>query len=155
MNEKFNKWYEEAYNQTIETLPAFMDKILNEEQDYDSIVEAMAACAIGAAWAADSHPNGGISGFQASCVMWRFIQHWLRLERVSCLQLINYDDMLYPQYESKFKKHVISKKTFESLQNKAKDLLKENDDAAGVVRKHWQSIADGEVPFGYTVDKEE
>lgn len=55
MNEKFNKWYEEAYNQTI--------------------------------W-----------------VMWRFSQYWTRLERASCLQLINDDDMLYPQYEYKFKK---------------------------------------------------
>lgn len=48
--ERYEKWYKEAREQTFETLPEFMERILNEPQDYSSIVEAIAACAVGAAW---------------------------------------------------------------------------------------------------------
>lgn len=148
--ERYENWYAEAKNQTLETLPEFMERILNEPQSYSSIVEAIAACAVGAAWAADRSDNGGITGFQGSCVMWRFIQNWMRLEDSCGLRLINYDDMLYPQYEDAFTKKTINKEIWEAMQKKATELWLEGSGSERV-RDHWHSIMQGNVPFGYKV----
>lgn len=148
--ERYEKWYAEAKKQTIETLPTFMERILNEPQDYGSIVEAIAACAIGAAWAADHSDNGGISGFQANGVMWRFIQSWMCLQDSCALRLIDYDKMLYPQYEDEFTKKTINKETWDAMQKKATELWLKGSGAESV-RDHWRSIMEGNVPFGYKV----
>ena len=152
-NERYEKWYEEAKEQTLETLPAFMKKILDEPQSYESIVEAIAACAVGAAWAADHHENGGITGFQGSWVMWQFIKHWMCKGDSCGLRLVDYDDMLYPQYDYKFCDKTISKSTWEALQKKAAEYLAEG---CGVeeVKAHWRSIVNGVEPFGYTVKED-
>ncbi len=148
--ERYENWYAEAKNQTLETLPAFMERILNEPQSYSSIVEAITACAVGAAWAADRSDNGGLTGFQASGVMWRFIQSWMRLEDSCGLRIINYDDMLYPQYEDAFTKKTINKETWNAMQKKATELWLEGGGSERV-RDHWRSIMEGNVPFGYKV----
>lgn len=151
MNERYTRWYKEAKEQTLETLPAFMKKILDEPQTYDSIVEAIAACAVGAAWAGDHYPNDSITGFQASFVMWRFIENWMHKGESCGLRLVDYDDMLYPQYEYKFNDKTINSQTWKEMQRKAQELLNEG---RGVeeVKAHWRSIVDGVVPFGYTVE---
>lgn len=81
------------------------------------------------------------------CVMWDFIKQW----KFS-------DNMLYPQYENDFCEKIISSYTWEYLQKRAKEFLEETNNgkwmAAAEVRKHWQSIVDGKVPFGYTVEEE-
>ena len=151
--ERYEKWYEEAKEQTIETLPEFMKKILDEPQDYESIVEAIAACAVGAAWAADHHENGGITGFQGSWVMWRFIQRSMGMEEGEPLKLVKYEEMLYPQYSYKFAK-TISRDTWDWLQEKADKCLNENGYAHPDVIAHWKSIINGVVPFGYTVKED-
>lgn len=150
--ERYEKWYTEAKKQTIETLPAFMKKILNEPQDYGSIVEAIAACAIGAAWAADHSDSGGITGFQGSGVMWRFVQSWMCLQDSCGLKLIDYDKMLYPQYEDEFTKKTINKETWNAMRKKAAELWLEGSGAERV-RDHWHSIMEGNVPFGYQVEE--
>ena len=152
-NERYEKWYEEAKEQTLETLPVFMKKILDEPQSYESIVEAIAACAVGAAWAADHSPNGGITGFQGSCVMWRFIQYWMRMEEGEPLKLVRYNEMLYPQYNYKFAK-TISGDTWDWLQEQADKCLNENGYAHPDVIAHWKSIVNGVIPFGYTVEED-
>lgn len=151
--ERYKNWYEEAKKQTIETLPEFMNNILDEPQSYDSIAVAIAACAVGAAWAADHHPNGGITGFQGSWVMWQFIKHWMCKGDSCGLKLVDYDDMLYPQYMYKFTKKTISKEVWEAIQQKATNLWLEGS-GAQEVRDHWMSIMSGVVPFGYTVEED-
>lgn len=93
----------------------------------------------------------GITGFQAGFVMWDFIRDW-QYERNECgLRILDYDEMLYPQYDYKFEKS-ISKYTWEALQKKAKETLEEHGDRLHpVVEAHMWSIADGNVPFGYIV----
>lgn len=149
-NERYEKWYAEAKEQTLETLPAFMNKILDEPQDYESIAEAIAACAVGAAWAADHHPNGGITGFQGSWVMWQFIKHWTCKGDSCGLRLVDYDDMLYPQYEYEFTEKTINKETWDAMQKKATKSWFEGGGTERV-RDHWRSIMKGNVPFGYKV----
>lgn len=116
-----------------------MKKILDEPQDYESIVEAIVTCAISAAWAGDHHENGGITGFQGSWVMWCFIQHWMDMKEGEPLKLVKYEEMLYSQYNYKFAK-TISRDTWDWLQEKADKCLNENGYAHPDVIAHWKSI---------------
>lgn len=146
------EWFADAKKQTIETLPNFMNHVLNDYcHDYGTICHAITACSIAAAWAADNSEHGGITGFQASCVMWEFVRQWSYPNNKCGLKIIDFDNMLYPQYEVKFIEQEISKKVWESLQEQAKELLETKTVASDRVIRHWQSIAKGIVPFGYTV----
>lgn len=145
-------WYKEARKQTLETLPGFLKKLTEDYgHDYGTICHAIAAGAIGAAWAVERCPQGGITGFQASAVMWEFIQKWESIE--GPLRLIRYELMLYPQYEEQFANKTIQKSTWEYLQKIAGEKLDnpDNGNAHGDVKKHWRSILNGQVPFGYEV----
>lgn len=146
-------WYEEAKNQTLETLPDFMKHLLcDEPHNYESICDAIAACAVAAAWAGDKSPQGGITGWQGGWVMWKFIQNWMGKQDSCGLRLVDYDEMLYPQYDYKFTEKVLTPDIWESMQKKAKQLIDENKGSCSpIVMEHWKSIANGVVPFGYTV----
>lgn len=145
------EWYKEARDMTLEKLPAFLDKLVNEYgHDYGTIVHAIAAAAIGAAWAVDHSAAGGITGFQAGAITWEFIENWSAFGP-GPKRLVAFDNMLYPQYETKFKQ-TISKETWVWLQEQAKAKLKEPDGVVALnVKAHWESIIAGNVPFGYEV----
>lgn len=150
-------WFEEAGEQTIETLPQFINHIMNDyDHDYGTICHAIAACSLAAAWAANKHEQGHITGFQASFVMWDFIKEWMYSGNQSGLRIVDYDDMLYPQYKDKFDK-IISKETFEGIQKAAQESLeevKQGREAHPDVIKHWESIVAGNVPFGYKIKED-
>lgn len=155
------EWFKEAHEQTIKTLPKFIQHIMNDyEHDYGTICHAVSACALAAAWAAIHHPQGGITGFQAGFVMWDFIKEWMYSNNKTALRLVDYDNMLYPQYEEQFDK-VISKETFEGIRKEAKNRLDEYYDTLENERyvhpdvvKHWRSIVAGNVPFGYKIKED-
>lgn len=92
-----------------------------------------------------------ITGFQAGFVMWDFILGWEKQNNKTALRLIDYDEMLFPQYAYKFEK-TISSDIWEAIQKEASELLKSGD-CCKEVCNHLQSIIDGNVPFGYTVSK--
>ena len=143
------EWFKEAGNMKLDKLPEFMDRMLNHyNHDYGTIVRAVSACAIAAAWAACD--VAGLTGFQAGFVMWDFIREWSYRKNECGMRLVDYDKFLYPQYKETMDK-VISKDTWELLQKKAKELLQTEPDAHPLVLMHWQSIVDGDVPFGYKV----
>ena len=146
-------WFEMAQEQTLETLPCFIYKLLyGYFHDYGTIVHAISACALATIYAANKTPNGSITGFQASYVMWDIVQQMCFKGNKCGLKIINYDDMLYSQYEERFEK-TIESITWEELQKEAKNLL-ETEKGAEYVRAHWQSIVNGVVPFGYKVEEE-
>ena len=150
------EWYESAKKQTTETLSKYINHLMDDyEHDYGTLCHAIAAGAIAAASAMDNHENGGISGFQAGAVMWGFINHWMFPFNKTGLQLVDYDNMLYPQYEHRFEKH-ISSSTWHKIQDVAAQNL--NGDLECVnseVIEHWKSIVEGNIPFGYTVSDED
>lgn len=150
------EWFEQARKQKLETLPEFMNHILNDYyHSYGTICHAIAACALAAAWAADSSDQEGITGFQASAIMWDFIIQWSYKNNKTSLRIIDYDKMLYPQYKDYFEGRTIPQSTWETLQNEAKRLLNEIDtgeeSAADSVIAHWKSIVNGTIPFGYKI----
>ena len=143
------EWFKEAGDMKLDKLQEFMDRMLNHyNHDYGTIVHAVSACAIAAAWAACD--VAGLTGFQAGFVMWDFIREWNHRKNECGMKLVDYDNLLYPQYRERMDK-VISKDTWELLQKKAKELLQTEPDAHFRVQMHWQSIVDGDVPFGYKV----
>lgn len=150
------EWFKEAREQTFETLPNFIKHVMDDyEHSYGTVCHAISACAIAAAWAADRMEGacGGITGFQSGFVMWDFIRQWQYTDNKTGLSIVNWDNMLFPQYEHIFDKE-ISKSIWENIQEQAKENLKNAPDAAESVVEHWKSIADGKVPFGYrTIDK--
>lgn len=154
--EVIDQWYKDASKQTIETLPDFMNHVLNDYyHDYGTICKAIGACSVAAAWAANAHSQGGITGFQAGAVMWEFVRHWNHSSNKTGLRLIDYDNMLYPQYENRFAK-TITKGLMESLTEEAKKHIAEyKSNPKSMVHPevlaHWKKIAQGISPFGYKI----
>lgn len=145
------EWFDEARKIDEEGLPGFYERIIHGyNHDYGTVCHAVAAVALAAAWAACKENDTGLSSFQAGFVMWDFIRYWTKQGNECGLKLVDYDDMLYPQYEDKFEK-TIKKDVWESIQNKAKENLKRFPDAHPMVLAHWKNIVNGEIPFGYTV----
>lgn len=145
------QWYEESKKQTPETIASFIERLItNYNHDYGTICHAMAAAAIGAMYAINKSEQGGITGFQAGAIMWEFIRHWNYDHNKTGLRLVNYDNLLYPQYAIDFEKR-ISKSTWEALQREASKNLFENKHANLEVIEHWKSIVNGVLPFGYAV----
>lgn len=106
----------------------------------------------------------GLSGFQVGCIMWGIIDKLNMSEHDCGMKLLNYDYMLYPQYEDHFEK-TIDLETWIKMQEKAsenyneylseKARLENGDEyafpASKKVAAHWRSIIDGNVPFGFKV----
>jgi hypothetical protein len=157
LDEKHNadilkNWFEEANNvKNTDELSLFISKLLNEyTHDYGTIVHACSAAMLAALSCINKDENqGGITGFQASYIVWQLIPKLTLTNFDLGGKIVAYTDMLFPQYQEKFEK-IISKKTFEALQTEAKKRLLEKDMRETVVT-HMQKIADGIVPFGYEV----
>ncbi len=121
-----DKYYPQAKEQTLETLPAFLDELMSHDHEYGSICCALAAGAVGAANALNSHKQGGITGFQAGAVMWEFIRAWNHSSNKCGMSITDYDHMLYAQYEDNFTEKTVSRSMFESLQKEASAKLKKD-----------------------------
>lgn len=134
---------------TFDELVAFLSDVeKNYNVGYSVAPRAMAQAAL----AVDGYlaSKFGITGFQAGCVMWDFIIDWLYSNNKCGLKIVNFDDMLYPQYADRFHK-TINIDTWHSLQKQAKKNLENTEHCHPHVIEHWQSIVDGKVPFGYIV----
>ena len=158
-SEEFNcikaEWVKEAELQTTDTLPNFLNKLMNGySHDYGTVCHAIAIGSMATAYALNKQPQGGITGFQAGAVMWEFMRNWQFRDNKVGLALVDFDKLLYPQYEGKFQR-TISKDTWLRLQEEASRLISESITGTLVckdVYKHWMSIVDGKIPFGYTLE---
>ena len=151
-------WFKQAKEQTLETLPDFINHVMNDYyHDYGTVCHAISACAIAAAWVADKSDSGGITGFQANEIMWDFMRQWMYSGNKCGMKIVDYDTMLYPQYRYKYEK-TISSYTWKSIQKEAKKNLDDYHSGTRVVAQpvldHWRSIVDGEIPFGYTISND-
>lgn len=135
---------------TFDDLVSFLERVKNTgNTGYGTAPRAIAQAALATAWYLAS--DFGITGFQAGFTMWDFIRDWEFPSNECGMKIVDYDTMLYPQYDYKFEK-TISKDTFESLQKAAKKKLEEATEYTHRdVIAHWKSIVDGNVPFGYIV----
>ena len=146
-----NKLAEERKNiKTFDDLISFLQNVKeNCNTGYGEAPRAIAQAALATAWYLSS--EFGITGFQAGCVMWDFLRDWSFSGNKCGLKIVDYDDMLYPQYEYHFTDRILSEEIFELMQKEAKMLLADSEYATENVKAHWQSIVDGNVPFGYVL----
>jgi len=143
------EWYAEAREMTLEKLPEFLRKLTEDYgHDYGTICHACAAAAVGAAWAVERSPEGGITGFQAGAIFWEFWKHWLHEDGPA--RILKYSEALYPQYESLFT--TISPDSLAWLKEQATKKLADGEKAADAVLEHWRFLANGGVPFGLRVE---
>ena len=147
--DEHKKWYEQARAQemSLETLPEFLRHLTEDYgHDYGTICHAIAAASLAAARAVDRSPQGGITGFQAGAIMWQFITNWMIEYKDKPVKLVNFENMLFPQYESTFVK-TISQDTYDWLVSQAKERMHENG-MAPRVKAHMEDIAAGHLPWG-------
>lgn len=164
-------WANKAKNEirTPEQLKEFADELISHctsLKDGTDIYEQTVDSAASLAYAAIEMYSSmfGMTAFQIGCVTWQIIDKMMLEDHDCGMRLVNYNNMLYPQYDDRFEK-TIEKDTWEALQKKAKELIEKNNEeirkkeagekyafpAGEKVVKHWESIANGNVPFGYTV----
>ena len=147
------QWYERAKNMKPDKFPEFFREMTEDYiHDYGTVCHAMAAVGLAAMFAFNNSEGarGGITGFQAGCVMWEVIRH-MNYENNKCgLRLLDMDDLLYPQYEHKFT--AISKDTWDAVKKEAQKRLLERGAAHPDVVAHWESIINGKVPFGLRIE---
>lgn len=137
---------------TFEDLTEFLKYVKeNCNCGYGEAPRAMAQASLAVAWYLAK--EFGITGFQAGCVMWDFVRDWNYSSNKSGLRIVDYDNMLYPQYQYEYEK-TIRPHVWEALQKEAAKNLEESEYAHPNVRAHWKSIVEGNVPFGYTVKDE-
>jgi hypothetical protein len=130
-----------------EELIILLDEIMNFKHDYGTIVYGCMAAIRASFNVVNRSPHGGISGFQAGCLGWECIHDFMMIK--SPAKILDFNNMLYPQYEYKFDK-TISQKTWDLLQKEANSLLKKKDAHPAVIA-HWKKCANGEIPFGYRI----
>lgn len=135
---------------TKEDLDNLLNEITIKDHDYDSIVRACWAAMLGAFNYVNRSPVGGISGFQARFIGCAAIMEFMGIKKDSPVRIVQYDNMLYPQYHEHFDK-IISQETWKYLQEEARKNLEENTSANPRVIQHWQSVVNGKVPFGYEI----
>lgn len=142
------KWHDNARNVTADTLARFVRELAeNYHHDYGTIVHACAAAMMAAFSAVNKSPCGGITGFQASCLFWMLAKNLMHMDGPA--RLLRFEDALYPQYERRWRE--IDSKTWAWMQEQARAKLAARGGAHPHVVAHWQSIADGNVPFGLEV----
>ena len=125
-----DEWYKRAYSMKPDNFPEFFRELTEDyEHDYGTVCHAMAAIGLAAMWAFNKSEGarGGITGFQAGCVMWQVILH-MNYENNKCgLKLLDMDNLLYPQYEYKFR--TIDEKTWRALQKEVRKKISESKEA--------------------------
>jgi len=147
-----DEWMKQANEcRTVDDLTGFLKMLSEFPHDYRTIARAVGIAGVAASKTLDRcAEHGGITGFQAGCAMWDFIEGWGVVED-GPKRLTPFQNMLYPQYESHFT--TIPGDTWKWIQKEAKERLEQADEHTHEsVRNHWESITNGVVPFGYRVE---
>jgi len=136
---------------TSEDLRGLLADISTYNHDYGTIVYGCAAAMRGAFNVINKGASGGITGFQAGCLGWQLVEDYMSIKAPA--RILDFKNMLYPQYEAEFQK-TISKDAWELLQKKDKKQIEETERVHPDVLAHWNSIVEGNIPFGWTLKAE-
>lgn len=96
----------------------------------------------------------GMTGFQAGFVMWDFILGFNYPHNKCGMRILDFDKLLYPQYLHMFKE--VPEDTWKLVVEEAKKELDQKDQLVScTVVQHWKDIANGKIPDGIVITKEE
>lgn len=139
---------------TFDELVAFLSKVKNEyNYGYGEAPRAIAQAALATAWYLSS--EFGITGFQAGAIMWDFIVDWRFTSNKCGLRIVDFDELLYPQYRYKFEHTNIPVDVWNKVQEEAKRLVADVDMNSNnehyvmpceSVYKYWKQLAAGKIP---------
>lgn len=136
-------WYEEV--KTINSknkLNNFITKILcGYEHDYGTYVRAVAVCTK----AFIRYYGSNMTYLQANYLMWELIRKTFDNNDALGLQLIKFEDILYPQLLNSFVVE-FDEATHQKVIDTAKKFLEEHQDATEEVKEHWEKLATGWLP---------
>lgn len=149
-----NEWLEQAKTQTLETLPEFINHLMNDyKHDYGTSLKATVVAMLATFNACNKSEQGGFTGAQVGFIPWFMISEFWGVSEVG-RKVIDFEHMLYPQYAYEFEK-TMSSRIWHTLQEVAKERMKKPaENFHPDVREHIAKIAAGEIPFGYTVKDE-
>lgn len=149
-------WFEEAKKCDVDdgSLQKFIDHLANDyNHSYGTYAHSAAAAAYATANALAK--KFGLTGFQWGYTGMEIVGRMLCPHNKSGIRLLDYDDLLYPQYEDRFLEHKISEESAEELKKEAQKLIDEHRAGmvAPVVLKWWEKIAKGEFPKWLAIKK--
>ncbi len=147
--EIIDSWYKRASEVTPETFGDFINELLHGyDLDYGASIHAAAACTIAMFIACDDIFS--LSGFQSSASIMQVLYKLNYPCNKTGIRVIDYDEMLYPQYKDKFRS--IPRNIWELLRKRASELIDEDKSIANPsVLHHWKGVSSGIVPFGYYI----
>ena len=148
-------WIKEAKNCRLDdgSLQKFLDHLKNDYlHDYGTSAKATAAAAFATANAFALYE--GLTGFQWSCVAMCVLGQMCFPYNKLGFTVIDYDDLLYPQYEYRFAELKISAERAEKLRQEAKARISKSGGVAHPdVMEWWQKLANGQFPEWLKVEK--
>jgi hypothetical protein len=143
-----NEWYEVARKQTLETLPGFLNHVLNDySHDQQTVIHAMVAGCMGTISAMNAHPEGDISPAQAQNLLGLFIRKWAKIEGPA--KIMSWAGFLHPGNESQVVE--VPRGIAEWLSQTAQKAIADGKYQDEAHKAHLEKIAAGEMPWGYRV----
>ncbi len=136
---------------TAEDFTALIREMDEYAHDYGTIVYACAAAAIAGFNVMDRTKSGGITGFQAGCIMWEMV-HKFGMFSEGPMRIQDFDKLRYPQYDKDWPIR-ISPDSAAILQQRAALTAAEPHIHEEVKRRN-QEIAAGNFPSFVTVAEE-
>lgn len=133
---------------TKEDLIMIMDEIEKSNFDYGGIVVACMAAMTAAMNVVNRGPQGGITGFQAGCLMWECIKKFGMFGDDAILRIVDYKDLLFPQCDYHFT--TIPSSAHDKLVAIAKAYDTKNCNPK--VAERIKSVSEGNIPCGLTVE---
>ena len=120
-------------------MQSIVDAVTKRQHDYGTCVYAMSIAAE-AAFNYVAHVLG-TTGFQSSCADLDFLRRTRMLKYG--FQIINYENLLYPQYADKFPTRAqVLKENIDEIGKAAEELLADRDGAHPAVIRHWEDLVD-------------
>lgn len=148
-------WFKEAKKCRLDdgSLAKFIDHLKNDyKHDYGTSARATAAAAFATANAFARYE--GLTYFQWSCVAMDVLGQMCFPDNKLGYMVIDYDDLLYPQYEYRFTERKISAEGAEKLRQEAKTRISESDGLVHPdVMAWWQKLANGQFPEWLKVEE--
>ena len=148
-------WFKEAQKCKLEdgSLQKFLDHLKNDYQfDYGTSARATAAAAFATANAFASYI--GLTGFLWSCAAMDILGKMCFPHNKLGYKVIDYDNLLYPQYQDRFTENKISEAGAERLKQEAQNLIDEGGLVHHDVLAWWKRLAGGNIPHWLHIVKE-
>ena len=143
--------WDERVKDGSESLDSFVEYLLSFEHDYGTIVHATHAAMRKCFLKIDNSPQGGITGYQAQFLMWKFIEEFGGEDPVG-RRIVSYSDLCFPQAARQFTH--IPRNIWEQTREFARKQLEEfGDTMVASVRSHMIDVRDGKVPFGLSIQE--